>query len=338
MRSQLRDKCLVGYDLVMDKLDGELRQRAARYRNATAGEILSKNQLRQVSRMLEPEVGAMVFYQSILQSRYDAEFINLVNSTKLADIDRDFNRKTEIAFIPSSFSNSGLAWGSEADLIMEGCRSLGFRTEVIDTLPTSTLNQNAVKIGEYLRECTAESVILVSRNRGSAEVRLLLQERGSDALEFDKLKGWVSIDGILKGSELIERMMNAKSDSLIEKLLSKFALLRSKISGESRVALEQSSSIYGIWERDFALPQATSLVQILGISRPSHLPRLRKYLARSLQRRERPNNGVLFLEESWMQEGLRYPVWGMHSSSGHIVFKNVLERVLINLMHSQKSR
>lgn len=320
----------------MDKLDGELRQRAARYRSEAAGEIVSQNELRQISRMLEPDVAAMVFYESVLYSKLDSDFINLVNGTKLNNADKEFNRKTEVAVIPSVFANSGLEWGSEADLIRDDCRALGFRTEVVDTLPTNTLNENAKVIGEYLRECSAQSVILLSRNRGSAELRLLLQERGPDAIEFEKLKGWVSVTGIVRGSQILTRLKNGETASWREWLIAKYFRLKSKISGESPTALEQAASDYLIWEKDFRLPPATTLVQILGISRTRHLSSIKGQLAKSLQKTVGPNDGVLFVEESWLELGLRYPVWGLHSSSPYQDYKNIFDRVLLSLMQGQK--
>lgn len=320
----------------MDRLDGELRQRAARYKGATAGEILSKNELREFSRMLSPEIASMVFYQSVLESKFDSEFISLVNTTKLSEADKEFNRKTEIAFIPSSFSNSGLKWSSEGEKILDGCRALGFRTEIVDTLPTRTLSENAVIIGEYLRECTAQSIILVSRNRGSAEVRMLIQQRGSDALEFDKLKGWVSITGLINGSRLLEKIVKGQSESWREKLFGKIFDYKSRLSGESRIACGQVAPGYSAWEQDLKLPSATQFIQLLGVSRARHLSRFKKMMAVSLQKTVGPNDGVLMLEESWVRQGLRYPLWGLHSGSDYLSYKNVLERALLVLMQSQK--
>lgn len=317
----------------MDKLDGELRQRAARYKGATASEILSKNELREFSRMLSPEIAAMVFYQSVLESKFDSEFISLVNKTKLSDADREFNRKTEVAFVPSTFSNSGLRWNGDADKVLDGCRTLGFRTEVIDTLPTLTLKENAVRIGEYLRECTAKSIILISRNRGSAEVRTLIQQRGPDSLEFDKLKGWISITGLINGGRLMEKIAQSESDSLAETFLNKFYDFKSRLSGESRIAWAQASRS---WDQELKLPEATQLVQLLGVARPRHLSALKKRLSASLQRTVGPNDGVLMLEEAWIRQGLRYPLWGLHSGSDFLTYKNVLERVLLVMMQSQK--
>ena len=320
----------------MDRHDGELRQRAARYKGATAGEILSKNELREFSRMLSPEIAAMVFYQSILESRYDKEFISLVNSVKLSDADKEINRKTEIAFVPSSFSNSGLKWSSEGEKILDGCRALGFRTEIIDTLPTLTLSENAVRIGEYLRECTAQSIVLVSRNRGSAEVRMLIQQRGADALEFEKLKGWVSVTGLINGSRLLEKIVKGENETIREKLVNKIYDYKSRLSGESRIACDQASSSYGAWEQELKLPRATQLIQLVGVSRPRHLASLKKMLSTSLQKTVGPNDGVLMLEESWVRQGLRYPLWGLHSSSDYLSYKNVLDRTLLSLMQAQK--
>lgn len=320
----------------MDKLDGELRQRAARYKGATAGEILSKNELREFSRMLSPEIAAMVFYQSVLESKFDREFIALVNGTKLSDADKEFNRKTEVAFVPSTFSNSGLKWGSEGEKILDSCRALGFRTEIIDTLPTLSLSENAVRISEYLRESTAQSIILVSRNRGSAEVRLLIQQRGADALEFNKLIGWISVTGIVSGSRILEKIAKGQSDSFSEKVLRKLWEFKSRLSGESRIACDQASAGYSAWEQELKLPVATQFVQLLGVARPRHLTSFKKRLSSALQKTAGPNDGVLMLEESWIRNGLRYPLWGLHSGSDFISYKNVLDRTLLTLIQAQK--
>ncbi len=320
----------------MNRLDGELRQRAARYKGATAGDILSKNELREFSRMLSPEIASMVFYQSVLESKFDSEFISLVNTTKITDADKEFNRKTEVAFVPSSFSNSGLKWGSDGERILDGCRVLGFRTEIIDTIPTRTLSENAVIISEYLRECTAQSIILVSRNRGSAEVRMLIQQRGPEALEFNKLTGWISITGLMNGSRLLEKVVKGQSETFREKIVNKIYGYKSRLSGESRIACDQASPGYGVWEQDLKLPAATQLVQLLGVSRPRHLASLKKMLSTSLQKTVGPNDGVLMLEESWVRHGLRYPLWGLHSGSDYLAYKNVLDRILLSLIQSQK--
>src|SRR5690606_15622964 len=98
---------------VEPKLDGELRHRASRYRDTLKGQILTGNELRQATRMLDADTAAMVFYESILNSKFDKEFISLVNSIKLSEADLEFNRKTEVAVVPSVFSNSGLTWGED---------------------------------------------------------------------------------------------------------------------------------------------------------------------------------------------------------------------------------
>lgn len=320
----------------MDKLDGELRQRAARYKGATQGEILSKNELRQVSRMLEPEVASMLFYQSVLESRFDKEFISLVNGTRLETADREFNRKTEVAFVPSAFANSGLKWGADADEVLEGVRALGFQTELIETSPSNSLTENALLIGDYLRNCKAENIILLSRNRGSAEIRMLLDYRGPNAPEFQKLTGWVSVTGILNGSLQLDRLVKNTSNSLTERIFDLGLRIKSKLLNENQTALQQASSSGSLWSNELQLPPSTSLVQIVGVARPRHIPSKKRYLAAHLLKTTGPNDGVLFVEESWIRQGLRYPIWGLHSASNYQAYKNVLERILLIVQQGQK--
>lgn len=85
----------------------------------------------------------------------------------------------------------------------------GYRTELLATDTSATVEQNAIMVAERLRElqCAGKWVVLVSASKGSAETafalgHLLAWEDSSHVL------AWVNVNGAVRGSPLADEMLN----------------------------------------------------------------------------------------------------------------------------------
>jgi hypothetical protein len=301
------------------KLDGELLAQAQRYIPELRGDILGGTALVKLASSLGEDETAMLFYQSILNSRRDKEFIRHINQMKRQDLaaQPDASRSgIEVALVPSSFATAGVHEIKLAEVVQlrTSWRKLGFKTEVIETAPQNSLSENAKIIGRYLAEGRSDKVILVSQGRGSAEVRLLLQQMGAQTAEFDQLSGWISVCGTLKGSHLFQ------SGGLKLNLQKKL--------GYPTAAWQQASIDQEEWKARLELPLATSLVQIVGVPKKRQLS-LRLQKGFENLRTRGLSDGIHLLNDLHVSTGLCYPVWGLNPGSELWEVRGIIERTLV---------
>jgi hypothetical protein len=316
-------------------VDGALQIKARRYLDDLRGDVASQAQLQAVSRTMNLDVAAMLYYESLVNSRRDFEFIRVVNAMKAEALTRSqrlANAEVEIIIVPSVFSFVSRWEGIgavEIESLRARLRKLGFKTDVAQTLASSTLEENAQRIGRAVIESTASSVILVSRGRGSLETRLLFHALANGGFDLTKISGWISLSAPLNGSRSLE------DDFYAESLFGQGRSLRrmkleagARVARESIAALRAAAKSQPPWASRLPLPERVSLVQIVGVCR-------REQLSHSLRARYDamkefgPNDGVQLLSEAHIDAGLVVPVWGLQPSAPWSVSAGLIERTAL---------
>lgn len=198
---------------------------------------------------------------------------------------------------PAAFWREYPQFGADGAAVLAVARGLGMDAEMIRTPSTGGVSENARVIREALAKEADGSVILASLSKGGADVRMALEQ---DPALARKVRAWINVCGIIHGSPLVDEMLDG--------------------AWWRRLALR---AFLARWRADFGLlrelrhapsPRATAPAGVFVVNVVA-CP-LSIHTAGAITKRHRqlaalgPNDGSTLLQDSIIDGGVVYPVWG----------------------------
>lgn len=256
-----------------------------------------------------------LIYQYIKHKNID--FINNVNSFDVSKV--LINKNIKIIVVPGMFYKEHPDIGAGGEIVCQIGQEFGFQTSIVPTLSKGSVAHNTKLIKDAIKNETCEFVWLVSFSKGSAEVRLALEELANSS-ELQKIQGWVSISGIPHGTPLA----TLKQKNFISKAVWR---ITSKVL---RVDTEVSKDLAhdGILAKPMKVPSRIKIVHIVGFPIAPHLhPELIKFYKRLTP--YGPNDGLTLLKDYMDMKGEVYPIWGVD----HFLRGGIISPVIYKMCH-----
>jgi hypothetical protein len=149
------------------------------------------------------------------QKRY-ADTLKRLTASKPTRIDRLARDEYTFAFVPGLFYNSRPENGAAMARTRAVLRARGFSTYLVPTGETSTVEEGAQILADYLIEArkTGRRIILTSASKGGADVAHALGKLLSSE-DISHVRGWVSIGGVLRGTPLADIGLTFPSSLLL---------------------------------------------------------------------------------------------------------------------------
>jgi len=181
-------------------------------------------------------------------------------------------------------------------LVRSVAQRLGFAVAIARLSRTGLVTENAAVLQRLLEE-EPFPVVVVSSGRGSADLRLALEEEPSLAR---KVRVWIQMGGLLRGSPLAAALL---AGSLPSRLL---------LAGRLSLLRELSSAPGSLLARPFRVPKGLKVVNVLPLPLASHLSgdAAARHARLSAQG---PNDGATPALDSLVPQGPVLPLW----SAGH---------------------
>lgn len=219
---------------------------------------------------------------------------------------------------PAAFWREYPQFGADGAAVLAVARALGLDAEMIRTPSTGSVSESARVIREALAKEADGSVILASLSKGGADVRMALEQ---DPTLTRKVRAWINVCGILHGSPLVDEMLDGPwwrrlaVRAFLARWRAGFGLLR-----ELRHAPSPRATA----------PAGVFVVNVVACPLSIHT-------AGAITRRHRqlsalgPNDGSTLLQDSIVDGGVVYPVWGADHYFRTPDAPQLIRRILLHL-------
>ncbi|MBY0521967.1 MAG: hypothetical protein K2R98_01125 [Gemmataceae bacterium] len=288
-------------DLPLTAEERALFDRAARWPGCAWAE-LTPERVQQLAASEGIAFATALLYDRVRRAPEHGSFIERIESMPESEglVPRDLT----VAIVPGGFHVEHPDSGADGRFLLEQAKALGLQTAVVPLGSFPSLRENARRLCDWLRRRPDERMILVSLSKGSAEVRLALDEPDA-ALLFRNVAAWVNISGLVYGTPLVRWLFERRPRAMLIRLL--FWL-----RGYSYAGLQElDRGPAGLLDGELRIPEHVTVVHLLGFPLATHMSRP---LAQRGYRRIAPlgpnDGGSNLLADMTKLPGLIYPVWG----------------------------
>jgi hypothetical protein len=288
---------LSGYgDAPVDEVG--LASRAEPFVSRLHGRLPNVFELRQLTREHGVNVATMVFYRAILSSPAHGPFARTIDA--VATEPRRSSAALTLLVVPAMFYRERPDLGGDGQLAASIAAACGFRTKIVATRSRGTLSENARAIADAIAG-EEDDVWLFSLSKGGGEVRLALQ-RDTHADARRRVRGWINVSGIVRGSHFIDEMLATSARRLRARAFC-IAL------GTSYSGVRELTTTHPFWQQRFEAPADMRIINVVGVPLCSHI---QKGLVGRYRRLAvlGPNDGFVLLPETLITPGAIYPIWG----------------------------
>ncbi|TGJ98208.1 hypothetical protein EHQ53_00280 [Leptospira langatensis] len=247
--------------------------------------------------------GAALFYQRVITDPKNKRFLEYLDK-KEADFKQqrpDFSgKKTVLAMVPGMFYADNPEVGADGAALRKLASNVGIRSDLIPVGQASPASENAKTICEYLEFLSPdETVIIASPSKGSADFRTAIETCGKEPY-FKKVRGWYSIGGILKGSRMIEGVLDDFWTRL--EVRTYFFFKGYDWSGFLSIRKGKDAPL----DKDWELPSGIQMINVVGVPLFRHVSlRARPYY--NFLMNYGPNDGIILLSDALHHGSLVYP-------------------------------
>lgn len=322
-----------------------LLYRASQLAEAFAGRLPSVAELKDINRELGVEIATTVWLKSLLKAKGHGGFWRELQKQGAEPAScADY----EVIIVASQLPLSGRRWGDHVEEWRQWARELGFATEVIETLPQSSVAENARFIRDYLTAFPHPRRIVVTYGQGTSEFRYYLsrvnevtrlakQERiyaservSGVATGMEGVKAWISVCGAYAGASSSVWL----GQGFWNKLRS---FINMKFSGRHPKALTEMAPNCGYWRQPTPLPEGLMAVSLVGLPLRSQIP-MGLHSSYSALAKESPNDGRVALYEACVPGSLYVPVAGMSHRAESRWLQPLFKRVLLVTLRALRER
>ncbi len=249
--------------------------------------------------------------------RQNSEFINRLGSFDISKAPK--NKNIKIIVVPGMFYKEHPDVGARGDIICEIAQECGFQTNTVPTLSKGSVSHNTKLVKEAILNEKLEKVWLVSFSKGSAEIRLALEQL-ADSPEIQKVQGWISISGVPYGTPLA----TLKQKNIVSKAV--WGATSKVLGVHTNVSKDLCHE--GVLAGPMKISSKINIIHIVGFPIAPHLhPELIKFYNRLTP--YGPNDGLTLLEDYMHIEGKVYPMWGLD----HFLRSSTISSVIYRMCH-----
>ncbi len=299
----------------------ELANRAREILPALRGGIPGTVDLSNLTERYGVDVAASVLHQSIVNHPLHAPLINRIQHADVAAA--SVGPSVRIFIVPGMYYQEYPAIGASGALFRQVAERCGIAVQTVPTSSRGSIAHNSAILHEFLSGNSAEPYWLASVSRGSAEIKWLLHNK-SQADYLQNLKGWVSFNGVVRGTHLIDGVIQ----NPLKRTIAKGVALSRRVNP---VLIDEMNPQRDEWQ-PVRLPQDCLHLNVISIP-------VTWDVTERVQKRFRqlaplgPNDGVALLGDYSREPGFLYPVAGTDhlmrtSELSSLMYR--LTRVLLN--------
>ncbi|PJZ47919.1 hypothetical protein CH362_16635 [Leptospira saintgironsiae] len=247
-----------------------------------------------------------------LSIAYFQTWANLPRSSKILEFLKDRKklkrdsilerRKYFIAIIPGMFYKDNPITGADGAPVRNILDSQGIPNGNIQIDQVGSLEENSEQICNFIKSYNrSEHLILYSTSKGGSDFKYAISKCGNKDY-FSKVKAWLNVAGLLKGTPL----MTHRSDSLIKRLILRIGIPIYGYRFDSLYELRKTED--SPLSQDIESPSSMYVLNVLGIPMARHIS-FRGFPNYSELAVYGPNDGLTLLPDAIQSGGDVLPLW-----------------------------
>lgn len=245
-----------------------------------------------------------IFYQRILEHKNTKEFLQEISKLEKQVLKQkiDLGRKqVKLVLVPGMFFQDNPDVRARGGAIFDVAKELNLQVETAPIDHVGTVEENANILCNYLRTNTdGKKIIFVSPSKGSSDIKRSIQIYGKEKYYKDVI-GWFSIAGILKGSYVIQKILESKINFLEART---YFFLK----GYNWNALLSIRAEDPILNSEFEIPETMIAVSLVATPLYRHITERAKPFFLALVPYG-SNDGFTLLYDSIIPNSYIYPAW-----------------------------
>lgn len=263
------------------------------------GDVDTKEKLREVHQQKGVSIATAFLYLQLLKKHN--EFIADIDAIDPENPPQLHSTPVKILIVPGMFYGEHEEIGADGALVKEIASQYGITTELIPLKSRGSVRENVLLLREAIESEKHEHVWIVSFSKGSTEVRICLEEMGSEGFPSN-IKGWINISGMPKGTLHADKKLKSTSSRMIWKLTK-------LILGVDLRVTEEIATTNELLSPPMTQQEDFTIIHVVGVPLPSHVntPLYKRY---ELLESHGPNDGIVMLDEFIELPGYVYPIWG----------------------------
>ncbi len=248
---------------------------------------------------------AMFFYYFVQASR-TSKLIEFLNKTESEVLQRkpDFSKSDYmLVIVPGMFYKDNPIVGADGEPVKRILRTVNLKHENIPIGQDSSVYENGKMICDYIKDYRGkEKIILYSTSKGGSDIKIAFKLCGKEEY-FQKVKSWINVAGLLKGTDLVTR----KTKSFLNRMFMKIGMSIKGLNfqGIYDIRKEEGSPLYGEIEN----PKHVYILNLIGIPLKKHIS-LRAFPNFHELASQGPNDGLTLIEDSIVPNTDILPLWG----------------------------
>lgn len=277
--------------------------------------------LQSISQQYGVNTATLVLEQCLRSDANHGRFIRLVERSSSSTT--TIGEAPLLVIVPGLYYKERPELGGDAALIQKIARQFGIATEVVPTKSLGGIEENTEILHRYLQTMNTP-YWLASISRGGAEIKWLLY-RYADAAYLENLQMWISVNGIVRGSRLLDRV----GDSTLTRWLFRSMARLNRIDPRLVDELHHTRVEWAATQ----LPKNTQYYNIISLPMSWDItaPVQSRYRQLSCHG---PNDGAVVLGDYLSEPGLCFPVAGvdhlMRNSNLSDIFYKLINHLMVN--------
>ena len=252
------------------------------------------------------DLATAIFFQRVnrqsMSDAYIRRIDTIVRRTQIEGLPDYSDRNVLLAMVPGMFYTLNTSIGGDGRQIRESAEKLGMQSHLILMEPDGSLDENAQYLCDWLQKTTAEKIILASISKGGSDIKRAIQ-LCADSSGMRKVRAWLNIGGIMRGSHLINEIDEHWSTRWRAKTFFwKYgfdydALLSVRVYPGSPLLLPMR------------IPAHMRVINVIAVPLQMHVTN-RARESHALLSRHGPNDGLALLTYAYLPGAINFAWWG----------------------------
>lgn len=319
--------------LADDLSDAEILTAAAAYVRAPRLEQVTPTILREIALDRGIDFATSVLYDRVRRSQRHQPLIRWMESSEACSVSGE--ALPQVLIVPALYDPNQLDDAPSGRFIIELAATVGLQAHWLELPPSRTISHASQKVAESVAALSGP-VIIVSLSRSSADVKHALAALSLDDRR-QRVAGWLSVTGVLKGTPLINELL----DGPVSSSLMRGSLRRNGIPETVFEDLVRGPG--SLCWAPLAVEAELPIVHLAAFPRRRHLEAMARskherrwlWLVRRFKLdRYGPHEGAALLGDLLNEPGEIMPVWGVpHWLCPEWNLDRLIPRALCYLVH-----
>ena len=286
----------------MTRAEEALREKASACPRLPDLSDCTRENLKELAAERGLDFATALLYDRVRRSAQHGAFITEIEALVEQEVEPDLEAR--VVIVPGAFHQKFPNSGADGRVVRQQAEALGFEVETVPLPDFGSLEDNALALCDWLRDCTAQRVVLATTSKGGSDVKCALARPEAESA-FERVVFWLNLSGLLDGSPLVADLFSSTWRSRIIRWLFR----RQGFDLELMAELDHGPRHQ--LAAPLRLPPHLQVLHVVGFPLRDHATtRVARHNYSRLEDHGPNDAAGILLADACRWPGLLYPIWG----------------------------